>query len=1000
MKRILTALVFVFAFVFVSHAQVDNYCLRFTTTSGVVNLGRFTTQKSTSPYTLQMWICPAEWKQGAAIMRCGTFSIKLGANHALVINDGTDHFAVSSADLSTNTWTHLTVRGNSTDGTRVYINNSLVGSYPAKLAIPASEYSIWLGGGYKGRIDEVRLWRTSIAETYDSFWRTTLNELNPSWSSLVGYWKMDQEQCTNLVDYKGSHHGTLSLSGVKKEKVTDNERFKYLINLAYGNVERYFDRGIDAPHYWLSNRVSIIGATVDVDKGHANLYTPLDNAALAKGAERVDAFQSRTGVLSLPTAAARLETPAGLLSGAGNYTFETWLYLPQWTEGGYIFRYENADGTEGVSLRLGSEEELALILRCNGAEYKYPNAVKLNKWQHVGFCAGSNNKPTAAFQLGINGSAKSLTAENAPAAVVSNALPALTTTKATVGEGLVGYFDETCLWNMNRAPGTMADDSKAVPLPGADKTMPVSDYYYMRACYHYDKPANPGFDAFSVQGMMDKMRSNTEGMRGVKFTLTIIANNFESCLANAAKRKQIAQDIAEMGNSDEFDGVDLDFEWTYSATGWNNIALLCEAIRPLLKEGKILSESPHKVAYAYPTGKMGVVDYFNFQCYGPGDRDLCSMGGFRNAHNLFKSHGYPKEKIVLSYSTTTTSGFKGNSRDQSKAPQGYRYLYPGEDKYDPDQDYITASDGYDYYLAGYNQVMERAKYCVEQDLGGIMYWDLGNDLPATHKHCYAKAVSYYMNSNVEKLVTEVKNPAPAPADDTFGPIATPDPEDQGGLKESETITSLDKVDNAMAYNLINANGLGTLCHNSASEQVWLGASSNSNFAQPVDLGARNAAWLLINYKDKYYLYSLSAEKFVEVARFDVTSQACMLTDEPLPLEVTENGGTFAFRTYTNEEKGYLCASPQLAAKPVCQWTVTDNGSRWTLRTQPNLQVDADLAKALLKIDPDLAGATALTTDDRQPMAVGPAYDLQGRAYVRRPDSRGFYIIGGRKVMIK
>lgn len=987
-----------FALAFVCHlalyAQVDNYALRFSSDQGVANLGTLTTIKTGQNYTLQMWICPSRWNQGAALLRCGTFSIKLGRAHSLVINDGNEHFSVTTSALEKDTWAHLTLITDNSS-TRLYINNTIAATHPARLELPCANYSLWLGGNYQGRIDEIRLWRTALSEDYGRYWQTTLNELNPSWGYLQAYWKLDQEQCPNIVDYRAKHHGTLSATGVSKEKVTDNDKFKYLINLAYGNIERFFDRTIDHQHYWLSNRISIIGATVNTDNGTASLYTPADNATLTAGAEILDSYSNRQGVLSLTTAEAMLRIPSYIIDGAGQYTFETWLYIEDWTEGAYIFRKENTAGTQGISLRLGNQESSTLILRYNGQDFQYANAAKFQRWFHLGFSVNAAaSKPGSEFHFESNGTTRSIVAGTAASQQVTPTLPSLGV-EATLGEGLVAKFDETMLFNANRNVSQMTQDSKSLPMPGEDKSMAVSEYYYMRTLYCYDNPGKPGFDSFSVQGFFNKMRSYTEGMRGVKFTLTVAANNFDNCLANATKRKSLAADIAAMGNEDEFDGVDLDFEWTYSSTGWNNIALLCQAIREKLKPGKILSVSPHKVSYLFPRDKMSCVDYFNFQCYGPGDRDLCSETGFQNACNLFVNHGYPKDKIILSYSTTTTSGYRGNTRDQNVAPAGYRYIYP-EGSYDPSQNFIhNDAQDVDYWIAGFNQVVWRSQYAVDNQLGGIMYWDLGNDLPATHKHSMARGATYALASNVEKLVTSVTSAAPAPADDTAGPISTPDPEDQGKeILESQIITSLDEVRNDMAYNLVNANGLGTLCYNASSDFIWLGASSNSNFSQTIDINSPAAQWLLIKHDGLYYLYNLACGKFVEVTRFDVTSQASLLVDEAKPLEVTLVNGHFAFRTYTDQERGYLCASPQLSARPVCQWTLTDNGSQWNLHTAPNVVTTSYLSDALLKIDP--SGVSRIT--DGQ--ATGPLIDIQGRQVGSTTLPRGIYIRNGKKIISK
>lgn len=989
MKRILTTLAFVVAFAIVSHAQVDNYCLRFTSNEGIVNLGKFTTLKADSPYTIQFWFCPSEWNEGAALLRCGTYSIRLGKEHSLVFNDGQNHFFVTSDQFATNQWAQVTVRANK-EGTTIHVNNGKHLQSATKLVLPVASYSIWLGGNYKGRIDEVRLFRVVLSESYDSFWRNTINNLAPCWTYLSGYWKMDQEQCPNVVDYKSTHHGTMSASGVMKEKVTDNNELKYRITLAYGNLERYCDRQIDERHYSLSNKIAIVGAHLNTSDGRVRPDISLEEGTAANGAEHMPEWQKRKGVLSLPNKAAQLRMPAGILDGLTDYTFETWLYLDQWTEGGFIFRSETADGKLGISLRLGKEEEGTYILRCNGTDFTYPGVAKVGQWQHVAFTPGAQTKNSNIINFSVNGSLKAYAdPESYHPSLVTTYLFNINATPA-IGGNLLAKFDDTMLFRSRRSASA---DKDAVPLPGPDRTIPFSEFSNYIACYSYDVAHRPGLDSFSVPGLIYRMRSYNEGKRGCKFLLTVAGNNFESFFANDTKRIQIADDIAALGNDDAFDGVDLDFEWTYTPWGWKNYARLCENLHWRLKDGKSLSLSPHVVAHGYPADYYQYVNFFNFQIY---DRkDLATQQGFINAQILFEKELFPANMTVLSYATTSTFGHVNGKEDQQYAPRAYRYMYPGEEEYNPNRDYITDKDtGVDYYLPSYNQVEWRAKYVVECGLAGIMYWDLGGDLPSTSKHCYARGASYFINSNVDDLVTEVSKPAASPEQDTFGPIDTEAPD-----QNQKNLESLDELENNMVYTIINANGLGSLCYNGNTSYVWLGASSHENFNGWVNYSDPGAQWLVIQYQEHYYLYCIKPQKFVEVPAFDVTSQATFFTDEPKPIEVTVKDGTFAFRTYTSEENGYLCASPQLKERPVCQWSIDDSGSRWHIRTMPDAFAESALRTALIKIDPTAVSLIPSTTT-HQPTTL---YDLQGRAVSPqvaegRNSARGLYIKNRKVVM--
>ena len=81
-----------------------------------------------------------------------------------------------------------------------------------------------------------------------------------------------------------------------------------------------------------------------------------------------------------------------------------------------------------------------------------------------------------------------------------------------------------------------------------------------------------------------------------------------------------------------------------------------------------------------------------------------------------------------------------------------------EDTYTPDytSDYETCPyNGYTYYFMGPGQVYRRAKFCVENNVQGIFYWDMGNDVATAHPYSLPKACAYALNSNVDSLVTEV-----------------------------------------------------------------------------------------------------------------------------------------------------------------------------------------------------------------------------------------------------
>ena len=68
---------------------------------------------------------------------------------------------------------------------------------------------------------------------------------------------------------------------------------------------------------------------------------------------------------------------------------------------------------------------------------------------------------------------------------------------------------------------------------------------------------------------------------------------------------------------------------------------------------------------------------------------------------------------------------------------------------------IAKMNGNNYYFMSPKQVYDRAKYVVDNNLQGIFYWDMGNDIDTTNPLSISRNASYALNSNVDKLVESV-----------------------------------------------------------------------------------------------------------------------------------------------------------------------------------------------------------------------------------------------------
>ena len=124
--------------------------------------------------------------------------------------------------------------------------------------------------------------------------------------------------------------------------------------------------------------------------------------------------------------------------------------------------------------------------------------------------------------------------------------------------------------------------------------------------------------------------------------------------------------------------------------------------------------------------------------------------------NRFIAQGFPKEKIVLSYATTTSKAYAdaAGATQLAAAPIGVRNgLFEGT--YTPDKDVVLDSNGQYRFITGVNQTRNRSEFINENNLAGIFYWDMGNDVATSHIYSLPKASNFAISCNVDSLVTVV-----------------------------------------------------------------------------------------------------------------------------------------------------------------------------------------------------------------------------------------------------
>ena len=746
-----------------AQAQVDNYCIRLSD-GGTVDCGPMPELDGQSAYTIQFWMKTGTWKDNAVILSRGDgFKIKTTTTNTIEIVVGDKSVAVKNSRFAPGIWTQVTFIYTGS-AMRFLVNGNQAVSQKGDFRLAEDGAPFVIGGGFDGCIDELRVWNAVLSDEFNYFLNNTINKYVPQLNNLVAYYKFDQEQCPNIVDYKAlfkpgeyNHHGIIS-GNVTREIVTDNTGLPYLRCGAYTENNKFYRGAMGRDQYLLANDIIILGISMYAD-AHLEYDSPNDHATLVN-ADWLSSYRGRSGVLSLKGNGSKMQCQTTTMSANAEITFETWIYLEEWTEGAYIFRKETANQKNGLAIYLGQEDKKQLIVRCNGKKFINEGNMAVGKWFYIGITTkDGESASTKPFIIAFDDKEKSITSSPDGS---SNGKPSgMAGETAYIGENLKAKFDQTLIWNQRFDLSALTNHRDWQPMPGLD--VKVGNVQMMKAgsaFYKYDKADHPGYDSYSQDSWRDAMKEAFKGWRGYQFRISVRGHkNWVNLIADANNRKRFAADLAKL--SEGYDGVELDLEWMY-ANPQADLRKLAEEILKVLPKDKTLhiSVHPQTGAYYYPVWHMPNIDGFTAQNYGPRKENF-SFDAFKRHYNAMIAHGYTNDKIYPSYATTTSKAYNDNDVEVDKSsPIGYNWGIIGNNYQPPTNGNAEKAkyDGKNHYFMGPYQVYMRANFCVEKNLQGIFYWDMINDIKPTadpKNYSLAKYCNYGLASNVDTLVTEV-----------------------------------------------------------------------------------------------------------------------------------------------------------------------------------------------------------------------------------------------------
>ncbi|MEG1684710.1 MAG: glycoside hydrolase family 18 protein [Bacteroides sp.] len=732
------ALLIVFFPFFFSHAQVTNRALLFNQ-SGDSFRCELPELSELKEYTLQLMMSPQEWVPGASLFKIGEgteeFSAKLSSTQGNVIFTIGNQQLIATGVAATG-WTQLTLSVVST-GADVWVNRKKINKtwHPnIHFQLPkwSKSQSFDIGTNYKGRIDEFRVWNVALPSNNvsDLMFYNTVNKYHPHWNNLIAYYQFDQK----LPNQK-----------ISRVEVTDNDNFRYHIVSGYSDFNRHSDRlQIDSDMHLLVNDLILLVGHVSDKDGSIKMSKP-DNQGLLTKVNQLADYKGRTGVLCFMGDGAKMNVGTEILKEGikphkENATFEGWFYVEKWKKGANLLLKKESN-TKYVKISLGNEAKGEIVVDVNRNVFRTYNVIKTGEWKFIATVFNSQSvEPKEALYL-INEKGKVLSPKVCPKKLI-NFSPKGICAETLIGENFDGKMDEIMIWRTERSASQVVNDalgkSRDMKFPGGGPNNRFFDAYWKA-----DDAANPGKDTQGWISMIKKIKEQYGKHQGYKIRIGLVTEdvgnkkNWVQSITRESWRTRLAQDVKNV-LLPHCDGVDVDFEWLYAGdTRWADYGKMVKALRDVIPSDKVFSVSLHPVSYWIPKEYLDLPDYYTFQNYGP-RKGVFSYKAYTKSYADFHEWGFKDSKILLSVPTIATTGEK---------VRGYKDVLAANPRLALNMNEAMIGDK-SYTFTGVDMTKERTMFNLTHKLGGVMFFDMGNDVAVQSKHSLIRAINSIMSSNV------------------------------------------------------------------------------------------------------------------------------------------------------------------------------------------------------------------------------------------------------------
>lgn len=397
------------------------------------------------------------------------------------------------------------------------------------------------------------------------------------------------------------------------------------------------------------------------------------------------------------------------------FTFGTWIYMEKWAEGACLFQKDNSQNKISFTTGLNQGD---FIFTVNHIRIKLSAPDFLtNKWTHLAltYSATANNKGTHLY---INGKKAASDTQQ-----LTDKLPYIRS-QIKLGNKLDAKLDETFFNALALSENEIAkikDNGIEFTSWNMSKTL---------AYWKYDNATSYGTDSHNWVDLLQQVRTSIT-RPDIKIRAGITSGDWKTMCSKEEYRNAFASNIKKLIHEYQFDGVDLDFEWPLTQEECNNYSQTILKLREVIGNSATLTVSLHPLYFKISQEAIKAVDHISLQCYGPSPQRFPYDVYVKDAEAAL-NYGITKEKLILGLP------FYG-AEENKQGTASYWDFVQSNLINTPDTDEVIYNNK-KYIFNGQNTIRKKTQYVMENDIAGVMTWDLATDLPLSDPKALLKVI--------------------------------------------------------------------------------------------------------------------------------------------------------------------------------------------------------------------------------------------------------------------